>query len=66
MINEKLKSLADLIVGYSLKVAKDEKVLISCQSTKSLPLVNYLIDAICLVAGIPYVVISDLELNTIL
>jgi len=66
MINEKLKSLADLIVGYSLKVAKDEKVLISCQSTKSLPLVNYLIDAICLAAGIPYVNISDLELNTIL
>ena len=58
-MSEKLKELAKTIVSYSIRVEKDEKVLITTQSTETREFINYLIDEIYLCGGVPVVKIND-------
>lgn len=45
-MSEKLKELASLIVNYSIRVEKDERVLITTQSLETREFVSYLIEEI--------------------
>ena len=58
-MSEKLKELAGLIVSYSIKVKKDEKVLITTQSLETREFIAYLIDEIYKAGGIPSLKIVD-------
>jgi aminopeptidase len=50
----RLKKLANTIVNYSLELKESEKVLITYQTLKPLPLVKHLIEEIYEVGAIPY------------
>jgi len=65
-MDERLKRLANMVVNYSLKLKKDERVLINCYSTKAIPLVKNMIEEIYMRDAIPYVNIIDQELLTLL
>jgi aminopeptidase len=65
-MDERLKKLANSIVNYSLKIKNKEKILITCQSVKGIPLIKYLIESIYMCDGIPYVNLYDQELSVLL
>ena len=58
-MQEKAKELAKTIVNYSIKVEKNEKVLITTETDKDVLFINYLIDEITLRGGIPSVKIVN-------
>ncbi len=58
-MSNKLRSLANMIVNYSISIQKNEKVLITTQSLETKEFVSYLIDEIYKVGGIPSVKIND-------
>ena len=58
-MSEKLKELANQIVTYSIKVQKNEKVLITTQSVDTREFVFYLIDAIYRAGGVPSLKMND-------
>ena len=58
-MSEKLKELAILIVNYSIRVEKDEKVLITTQSLETREFVSYLIEEIYKNGGVPCLKIND-------
>ena len=58
-MSDKLKELASLIVNYSIRVEKDEKVLITTQSMETRELISYLIDEIYKNGGVPCLKIND-------
>ncbi|MBD9104933.1 aminopeptidase [bacterium] len=58
-MSEKLKELASLIVNYSIRVEKDERVLITTQSLETREFVSYLIEEIYKNSGVPCLKIND-------
>lgn len=58
-MSDKLKELASLIVNYSIRVEKDEKVLITTQSMETREFISYLIDEIYKNGGVPCLKIND-------
>ena len=58
-MREKLKELASLIVNYSIRVEKDERVLITTQSLETREFVSYLIEEIYKNGGVPCLKIND-------
>lgn len=58
-MSEKLKELASLIVNYSIRVEKDERVLITTQSFETREFVSYLIEEIYKNGGVPCLKIND-------
>ncbi|MCI8588243.1 MAG: aminopeptidase, partial [Bacilli bacterium] len=58
-MSEKLKELARQIVGYSIRVEKNEKVLIMTQSLEAREFISYLIEEIYNRNGIPSVKVND-------
>ncbi|MDD6224046.1 MAG: aminopeptidase [bacterium] len=58
-MSEKLKELANMVVGYSINVQKNEKVLITTQSLQTREFISYLIEEIYHCGGIPVVKMSD-------
>lgn len=58
-MGEKLKELASLIVNYSIRVEKDERVLITTQSLETREFVSYLIEEIYKNGGVPCLKIND-------
>lgn len=58
-MSEKLKELASLIVSYSIRVEKDERVLITTQSLETREFVSYLIEEIYKNGGVPCLKIND-------
>ena len=58
-MSEKLKDLASLIVNYSIRVEKDERVLITTQSLETHEFVSYLIEEIYKNGGVPCLKIND-------
>lgn len=58
-MSEKLKELAILIVNYSIRVEKDERVLITTQSLETREFVSYLIEEIYKNGGVPCLKIND-------
>ena len=58
-MSEKLKKLASLIVNYSIRVEKDERVLITTQSLETREFVSYLIEEIYKSGGVPCLKIND-------
>lgn len=58
-MSEKLKELASLIVNYSIRVEKDERVLITTQSLETREFVSYLIEEIYRNGGVPCLKIND-------
>ena len=58
-MSEKLKELASLIVNYSIRVEKDERVLITTQSLETREFVSYLIEEIYKNGGVPCLKIND-------
>jgi aminopeptidase len=58
-MSEKLKELASLIVNYSIRVEKDERVLITTQSLETHEFVSYLIEEIYKNGGVPCLKIND-------
>ena len=58
-MSEKLKELACLIVNYSIRVEKDERVLITTQSLETREFVSYLIEEIYKNGGVPCLKIND-------
>lgn len=64
-MDERLKKLSETIVTYSLKVKKNEKVLITCTS-ECKPLVKELIKDIVKVGGVPSLEVIDNEMNALL
>jgi aminopeptidase len=62
-MDNKLNKLSQLIVNYSLKLQKDERVLINAMSVKTSPLVIDLIESITEVGALPFVRIYDNEIT---
>ena len=58
-MSEKLKELASLIVNYSIRVEKDERVLITTQSLETREFISYLIEEIYKNGGVPCLKIND-------
>ncbi|HOX31058.1 MAG TPA: aminopeptidase [Spirochaetales bacterium] len=58
MIDARLKKLASLLVNYSLKVGKGEKVLVQDNNVEA-PFVCALVDAIHEAGGLPFVTLRD-------
>ncbi len=58
-MSEKLKELASLIVNYSIRVEKEERVLITTQSLETREFVSYLIEEIYKNGGVPCLKIND-------
>ena len=58
-MSENLKELASLIVNYSIRVEKDERVLITTQSLETREFVSYLIEEIYKNGGVPCLKIND-------
>lgn len=58
-MSDKLKELANAIVSYSIRVQKNEKVLITTQSMETREFISYLIEAIYKSGGVPSVKIND-------
>ncbi len=58
-MSEKLKELASLIVNYSIRVEKAERVLITTQSLETREFVSYLIEEIYKNGGVPCLKIND-------
>lgn len=65
-MENKIKELASIIVNYSLRVQKDEKVLISYQTEQPKALVKELIKRITDVGAIPFVNMTDPEVGSLL
>ena len=57
------KKFADLIVNYSCRVQKGEKVLIEEIGVSAAPLIKELIRAVYAAGGYPYLGLSDTSLN---
>jgi len=62
-MSSKEQELAKKVVNYSLKIKKDDKVLITYQATKAHGFIKYLINAINEVGGISYIIYDDVELS---
>lgn len=62
-MENKLKRLSKKIINYSLETKKDERILITCQTTEPKELVKYLIEDIVEVGAIPFVRIIDPSIN---
>ena len=65
-MENKIVKLADIIVNYSLKVEKDERVLIMMETMNPKNLVKHLIEKIYANGGVPTVKIVDEELNSLI
>lgn len=65
-MENKIAKLADIIVNYSLKVEKDERVLIMMETMNPKNLVKHLIEKIYANGGVPTVKIVDEELNSLI
>lgn len=61
-----MKKLAKILVNYSIKVQKNERILINMYSIESKQLIKYIIKEIYKNGGIPFVRIQDNELNSLL
>jgi len=55
-MDSRIKKMASIIVNYSCKIKKGEKVLIECIGTSALDLVKALIEEIYKAKGIPFVI----------
>lgn len=66
MNDERINKLADLIVNYSLKVKRNEAILINGETDNSKPLVKALIKEIVKAKGIPFVEFYDPEIKACL
>ncbi|HET7838150.1 MAG TPA: aminopeptidase [Rectinemataceae bacterium] len=62
MIDQRLKKLASILVNYSCKVQKGEKVLIQ-NTNLEVPFVNAIIDAVHDAGGLPFISIRDRVLD---
>ncbi len=65
-MNPKLKNLSKTIVHYSLKIKKNDRVLITTGSPKTNDFVKELIHSIVEVGGIPFVRYIDAEIDSLL
>lgn len=65
-MNNNVIALAKKIVDYSLKIGKDDKVLITYQSLESLPFVKEIIKNIHEVGGISFTIYDDVSLSAYL
>ena len=65
-VDERLISLSNTIVNYSIKVSKNDRVLIQYESDKCNPLIKCLIKDIYKNKGIPFVKLIDNELDTLI
>ncbi len=61
-MDERIKKLADILVNYSCRIKKGEKVLISCNGTEPFPLIKQIIKEVYAAEGIPFL---DLHINTL-
>ena len=62
----RIKQLSDTIVNYSIKVKKNDRVLIQYENSLCKPLVKCLIKDIYKNKGIPFVKLIDNELSSLL
>jgi len=58
-MDHRIKKLADILVDYSCKVKKKEKVMIECHGFSALPLVKRLVEKVYEVGGLPFVVLNE-------
>ncbi len=65
-MDERLKKLSHTIVNYSLKVKKNDRVLITSQTEEPKELIKYLIQEITDQKAIPFVRIVEPEINSLL
>jgi aminopeptidase len=65
-MKDELEMLADTIVNYSLKVQKDDRVLITYQTEKPTPLIKKIIRHIYQNDGVSFVKVVDPEINALL
>ena len=63
---ERIEKLSEIIVNHSIKVKEKEKVLITYQSNKSMPLVRALVENILKHKGIPTIKYIDPEISNII
>ena len=63
-MDKRLEKLSKTIVEYSIKVKKNDRVLIQYEDSRCKPLVKLLIDDICEKGAIPTVRLFDLELES--
>lgn len=62
-MDSRIKKLADVLVHYSCKVQKGEKVLISYEGDSTKPLAKQLVKEVYASGGLPYVEIRDSSLT---
>ncbi|MEG2600362.1 MAG: aminopeptidase [Bacilli bacterium] len=65
-MEDKIKELSNILVNYSIRVQKNEKVLINSYTNNSIPLIKELIKDIYKVGGIPFVRFQDNQINSLL
>ncbi len=62
---ERIKKLSEIIVNHSIKVKEHEKVLITYQSSETMPLVRALVDEILKHKGVPTIKYIDPEISNV-
>ena len=62
-MDNRIRKLSDMLVNYSCKIQKGEKVLISYEGNSCLPLAKALIRDVYKAGGLPYTEIRDSSLN---
>jgi aminopeptidase len=62
-MDPRIKKLANILVNYSCKVQKDERVLIECFGNSPFILLKALIREVYKVGGIPFVTLKDNTIN---
>ena len=63
---ERIQKLSEIIVNHSIKVKENEKVLITYQSNKSMPLVLALVENILKHKAIPVIKYIDPEISNLI
>lgn len=62
MIDPRMQKLADLLVGYSVKVGQGDKVLIDSYEIPS-DMICVLVDRVCKAGGVPFVDVHDAKIR---
>lgn len=65
-MENKIDKLANLVVNYSLKVKKGDRILISCETLEPKPLVKALVNKIMDLGGYVLVKITEPEINALI
>lgn len=62
-MDDRIKKLADVLVGYSCDVQKGERILVTCNGTSALPLAKRIVKQIYARGAFPYTEIRDSSLE---